>query len=91
MPRSPWVDEQRRRARGGERRGDLAPDVTTLAHAHHDDPARAAQDGLDHRGEPCPLLVLKLQQRLGLNAQGLTGHADGPLGIEGRGGRGRSH
>jgi len=85
------VDEQRGRAGGGQGRGDLASDMAALAHAHHDHATGTAQDRFDHRREARALLVLQLEQRLGLDAQGLTGHADGPLGIEGRCGRGRSH
>jgi len=38
------VHEQRWRAGGGQRGGDLAPDVAALAHAHHHNPAAQQQD-----------------------------------------------
>ncbi len=46
MPRSPWLasrrmDEEGRRAGGGERGGDLAADVAGLAHAGDDQAAAA--------------------------------------------------
>jgi len=44
------VNEERRRAGRGERRRDLAADMTALAHAHDDDPAAAREQGL-HRGD----------------------------------------
>ena len=57
MPRSPcdasagWTNK-RRRAGGGEGRGDLARDMAGLAHAgHHDAPGAAGQQ-VDRAGEP---------------------------------------
>ena len=45
------MHEQRRRAGGGEGRGDLAPDMAGLAHAGDDDAALRGADQVDRGGE----------------------------------------
>jgi hypothetical protein len=69
------VHEHRRRAGGGQRGGDLAPDVAALAHAHHDHAAAAgehqvdgAHEGVGHRAGDARL---QGEQRLRLDGERL--------------------
>jgi len=48
------VDETGRRSGGGQGRGDLAGDVSTLAHARQDDPAPGVADAVYRRNQIVP-------------------------------------
>ena len=52
------MDEKRRRAGRGERRGDLARDVAGLAHAGDDDAALGGADQLDGGDEGAPQAIV---------------------------------
>jgi hypothetical protein len=70
------VDEDRRRAGGGERGGDLAPDMPRLAHARDDDPAACP-------GQPRDGLLEARIERGGERAQrGLLDREDPPGGVQ---------
>ena len=75
MPRSPWLasagmDEERRRAGRGQRRGDLAADVAALAHAHHDDAAAAGEHRAAPRAtKPSPWRAFSAEQRARLDVE----------------------
>jgi len=51
MARLRWMDEQRRRSRGGERRGDLARHMSGFAHAGDGEAAFGLADQLHSLGE----------------------------------------
>ena len=65
------VDEQGGRSGRGQRRRDLASDVTLFAHAHHDHPAAAAEDQRHGLGEGPAGARLQAEQRLRLDVEGL--------------------
>jgi hypothetical protein len=76
------VHEERRRAGGGQRGGDLAAHVAALAHAHDDDTVLAAQDRLDRAREFGGQAPLHAQERIGLDRKGFAGQMQCAFGIE---------
>ena len=66
------VHEKGWRAGGGQGRGDLAPDVATLAHAHHDDATAAHQHDLARAPEAFALARLQAEQGAGLDVESVA-------------------
>ena len=63
------VDEERRRAGGGEGGGDLAGDVAGLAHARDDHPAAGGEHPRHRRGEARPERGGEAGEAVGLDAR----------------------
>ena len=76
------VNEHRRRAGRGQRRGDLAPDMAALAHAHHDDTPAAAEDGRNGARKTFAEPSLRAGQRCGFDVERLRGQRQGARRIE---------
>ena len=94
MPRSPWlafgrVHEERGRAGGCQRGGDLAPHMAALAHAHDDHAPGRGQQQLHRLHKHLAQARAQALQYLGLDIEGLAPQAQGLRGIEGRGRMGR--
>jgi hypothetical protein len=69
------VHEERRRAGGGQRGRDLAPDVAALAHAHHDHAAAHIQHAAHRLGKTRRLARGQAQHGGGLDVEGLRASA----------------
>ena len=67
------MDKHSRRAGGGQRSGDLAADVATLAHAHDDDSAPTGQHQCHRLGELGTDPAGQSQHRRRFNFKGLAG------------------
>lgn len=67
------VHKHRRRARRCQRGGDLAPDVSALAHAHDDDPTTTGQHDLNGLHELLTHPLSQVLHGLRLDPEGLTG------------------
>ena len=80
------VHELRRGAGGGQRGGQLAADVTALAHAHDHHAPPAGQQALQGAGESRVDAGGQGLHRLGLDDQGVAGQGEGAPGVESHGG-----
>src|SRR5262245_2283377 len=78
------MHEERRRAGGGERGRDLAPDMAALAHAHHDHAALALKHHAHRVHETIALPRRQREQRAGFDLEGLRGQRQRALCIEAR-------
>jgi hypothetical protein len=79
------VDKKRRRAGRSQGGGDLAPDVATLAHAHHHHTALAGQAGTHGLNEALALARGQAQQGTGFNLEGLPRHRQRARAVHARG------
>ncbi len=77
------MHEHRRRAGGRQRRGDLASDVPTFSHAHHDDTAGALEHREAGAAEALVLARLQANDRARFDVEGLAREPQRAIGVEG--------